>query len=581
MEDIAAPLASQAALDVEEAGLFVPGNSNDDEDDDEDDQDGNLRRWFAAHRPSARTEAVVVDSESAPHSQSRLNLEESWNFSTGATTVPAAAMIDPALLQTPFSLPSSSGQAQKRGRPSQDTSTNVLAKKVKKASGSSEQSGIKSNMDWYTENHPHANLLILSTFCQNITLYIQQANSFGPPPHQVLVSLRQQLHQLPFYQGITTSLLEQSSILVHGLKAIWDHPADFPTDMIDFARELHWRWTNSRQSPNVYEGLVSQFTRSGTTSRGWKVDVATIRPQVSSSYIGNGHLLNGQWWPKNLLAMRDGAHGSSMSGIHGTKANGAYSIVLSNFKENTEDMDEGDRITYCGQAGQSGKIPAGTALLLEAYQRGNEIRVLRSAKLPRRNQWRPQRGIRYDGVYKITGFEAVDTSLEQDGTTANTIPADEPTNTAEDEPVEEELVEEKPAEEKPGETKKGKKPKKDKKVIKQVSHRFFLERLPGQSPICQKDSVGARPTAEEIAEYDRADQLNERAFEEAKRQASENARTVQQPEAPFTEDNSPDQLQAPETMTQAEDIEQTNEALIQAAIEATLEDLKARGITQQ
>ena len=594
---LASPLASPRPLSpcppsqhtaVEEQGLFVSGNGNDDEDD-EDEFNAELNRHFAglrglqqstANPTSASTEAVVEDSGSkeAIHPAPRPSLEGFRMRSTTAALPPPAAMFPPLSSQTSLWPPASSGQGQKRGRPSQDTTT----KKAKKASGNPEQSStpsIKSDLSWYVEDHAAADMSSFTTFCNNVASYIRRPNSYAQPSHQELVTLREQLHQLPFYQGITNSFLTQSRILEDGLREIWEHPDDFPVDMIDFARELHWKWTNHRQSPNIYEGLTSQLGGSGTHfSRTWKANTDTsVRPTVSSAYRGSGHLFNGQWWPKNYLALRDGAHGSSMSGIHGSKANGAYSIVLSHFKENTQDLDEGDKISYCGQAGRSGETPSGTAFLLESQRGNSSIRVLRSANLPKSNQWRPERGIRYDGLYRIIGCEVVGTDPEQDGTNTNALPTDEPA----DEPAEVKTVEDVTDEGKSTKGKKGKKPEKDPKEIKRVSHRFILERLPGQSPLCPKNDVGARPTAQEIAAYDQADERNLSAFVQAKHQAKEDARPSQQSEVPFTEDSSPCQSPVAETVTLAEDIEQTFEAMAEAAAAASLEEfLRLNGGTR-
>ena len=44
----------------------------------------------------------------------------------------------------------------------------------------------------------------------------------------------------------------------------------------------------------------------------------------------------------------------------------------------------------------------------KAYETQQPLRVLRSASLPATNQYRPTRGIRYDGLYRITGEEILD-----------------------------------------------------------------------------------------------------------------------------------------------------------------------------
>jgi hypothetical protein len=84
--------------------------------------------------------------------------------------------------------------------------------------------------------------------------------------------------------------------------------------------------------------------------------------------------------------------------------------------------------------------------MLSAYELDQDIRVLRSSKLPTNNPYRPECGIRYDGLYRITGSE------ELNGAHA--------------------------------------------------THRFTLERRPGQTPIrYRSDDPGRRPTDREIEKF--------------------------------------------------------------------------------
>ena len=46
--------------------------------------------------------------------------------------------------------------------------------------------------------------------------------------------------------------------------------------------------------------------------------------------------------------------------------------------------------------------------MLQAYETQHPIRVLRSASLPANNEFRPARGIRYDGLYVITSHEILE-----------------------------------------------------------------------------------------------------------------------------------------------------------------------------
>ena len=46
--------------------------------------------------------------------------------------------------------------------------------------------------------------------------------------------------------------------------------------------------------------------------------------------------------------------------------------------------------------------------MLRSYETQQPLRVLRSASLPTTNAYRPARGLRYDGLYKITNHEILD-----------------------------------------------------------------------------------------------------------------------------------------------------------------------------
>lgn len=51
--------------------------------------------------------------------------------------------------------------------------------------------------------------------------------------------------------------------------------------------------------------------------------------RVDFRTFGHNGLANGQCWPTQLAAVRDGAHGCLMAGIAGTGDEGAYSVVVS------------------------------------------------------------------------------------------------------------------------------------------------------------------------------------------------------------------------------------------------------------
>ena len=107
-----------------------------------------------------------------------------------------------------------------------------------------------------------------------------------------------------------------------------------------------------------------------------------------------------------------GMHRPRRAGIGGTTADGAESIVLSGMYE--DDVDLGNCILYAGHGGRSTKTGRQTAdqtlnrynaALMRSYETGRLIRLIRGATL--RNEFAPQTGYRYEGLYQIELVERV------------------------------------------------------------------------------------------------------------------------------------------------------------------------------
>lgn len=90
--------------------------------------------------------------------------------------------------------------------------------------------------------------------------------------------------------------------------------------------------TRSRQPPpnhpifgtaGIMRGILVD-TSGGKVKR--SIEPSQIR---NSKIVGHNGLTVGQWWPFQICALRDGAHGSMMSGIAGGENEGAFSIVVS------------------------------------------------------------------------------------------------------------------------------------------------------------------------------------------------------------------------------------------------------------
>lgn len=267
-------------------------------------------------------------------------------------------------------------------------------------------------------------------------------------PDRLYSEIRQRLHQMEFYDFISGVILKKSKVLddTRGLAAIFDenssHAVHYPWDIRADAESLYLRWMHGITDPHLLRGITTaRKTTNGTKRTTHKLDAA-YEHRRSCNHVGPGELQNGQWWPLQVAAMRDGAHGEIEAGIHGKPEKGAFSVVLSG--GGYADEDEGATIRYCGTSGSGGKPSLGTGYLLRACSLGNAVRVLRSAALPARNPYRPSRGLRYDGMYDVVSFEVLDEVT--------------------------------------------------------AMHRFRLERRRGQDPI-RCSGVEARPTNEEVAEY--------------------------------------------------------------------------------
>lgn len=131
-------------------------------------------------------------------------------------------------------------------------------------------------------------------------------------------------------------------------------------------------------------------------------------PVKNCSVAGHNGRLVGDWWPLQICALRDGAHGKMVAGIAGSKASGAFSIVVSgNYKH--LDADRGDSLYYSGSQAAKNKDPnvpiitECTEAMRVSYQLRQSVRVLRSHRGCA--LYSPSKGLRYDGLYSITGEE--------------------------------------------------------------------------------------------------------------------------------------------------------------------------------
>ncbi|KAH0606022.1 uncharacterized protein H6S33_004479 [Morchella sextelata] len=163
-----------------------------------------------------------------------------------------------------------------------------------------------------------------------------------------------------------------------------------------------------------------KVTSSRTGGRTYSLDPAF--PRRDAAVFGHNGLEVGDWWPYQICALRDGAHGSRMGGIHGRIQGGAYSVVISgNIDYEDTDADQGDTVFYSGSRGnrkdedmRGSDVPPvltnATMSLIKSEQTGKPVRLFRSQKDSR---WAPSVGIRYDGLYRVISHVTLTTD---DGT---------------------------------------------------------------------------------------------------------------------------------------------------------------------
>ena len=243
---------------------------------------------------------------------------------------------------------------------------------------------------------------------------IRELNSVGfdvQKKETLVVQLRDRLKRATFWDFLNGPLLKASKIVEsEGLPRIFEADDDgtFPPDLRDDSAVLYSKWMSGDLDPYLLRGLATKHRRNEAK------DKTNISRSFSKNFshfgnsdaVGAGNLHNGQWWPLQMCANRDGAHGETEAGIHGNERTGAVSIVLSG--GSYKDLDEGERIEYHGTPGKEGKASARTRALITSCGTKNPVRVLRTHKLPEANPYRPKAGIRYDGLYTVKSYVVLD-----------------------------------------------------------------------------------------------------------------------------------------------------------------------------
>lgn len=229
----------------------------------------------------------------------------------------------------------------------------------------------------------------------------------------VFAKIRSEIHELEFMQ-VSGDLLRKANMLDNsrGLSQLFD--SDFrgsmrvPWDIESDALELYNKWSQRMFNPDLLRGINTQprLVDKSIEKKGW-----SINPKYGSlnaRFFGNGFLVNGQWWPRQICAVRDGAHAHLIAGITGIKNEGAVSVVMSGSEYDNHDRDEGNEVWYSGTTSNEG-ITEATNFMILSLENRKPVRLMRSSNIPN-SKYKPSHGFRYDGLYDVVGRELVNVS---------------------------------------------------------------------------------------------------------------------------------------------------------------------------
>lgn len=154
-------------------------------------------------------------------------------------------------------------------------------------------------------------------------------------------------------------------------------------------------------STDAMRGIIIKRGKSGM-----KVYTLNKAYQRPANVFGHNGLKVGQWWPMQICALRDGAHGSRMGGIAGKANLGAYSVIISG-GGGYEDRDLGHTVWYTGSGkpGEDQPLTIGNSALINSSMTKYPIRVLRASRAS--SKFAPSSGLRYDGLYEVAGYDYV------------------------------------------------------------------------------------------------------------------------------------------------------------------------------
>ncbi|KAG9590292.1 hypothetical protein KCU77_g2280, partial [Aureobasidium melanogenum] len=229
------------------------------------------------------------------------------------------------------------------------------------------------------------------------------------PSAEELKKINDGIHHA-FFLDLSAMAIRQKGLLNNdrGLPQILNSSTvDYPWHMKEDAAELYIKWWQKDTNPDLFRGILLGRTKNakiGRESAADKLDPKYNRKK--GDFHGNGHLRNGQWWPTQLCAVRDGAHSATVAGIRGRSGEGAFSCVMSG--GSYPNIDKGDEVWYYGTESDDPSRPTdSTQHMIESCKLKMPVRVLRASKMTTEgpNDYKPAEGMRYDGLYKVVSYE--------------------------------------------------------------------------------------------------------------------------------------------------------------------------------
>ena len=219
---------------------------------------------------------------------------------------------------------------------------------------------MKEGPEWYDSVDPkqlysRGDLQDLK-FLSTLVLVAKNNAAVGMDLTQSFFQIRKRIQAMEFYTSLSPILVKKSGLLEDkGLPLIFKNRAqgvDFPSDIRADADMLFRKWMSGQIDPHLLRGIVTKKFGESTLETGIKSYSFEqgFSGRVSCNYIGVGNLVNGQWWPFQICAKRDGAHGYHEAGIHGQVCPSRISCVACTDGPNHRKIKVLIRLSWVGVA---------------------------------------------------------------------------------------------------------------------------------------------------------------------------------------------------------------------------------------